>query len=172
MRDLRRVARPMFPLMLQLCVIGLYSVVVEAAPSDGNHEVTYSHVLRGHERNVEKRRHCGCFQQRLAQVRDLMRAGFALLCLISSSALLMRHFAITKTSCSGAWSYRQVVLHEPFHLSYPFTFFIGNTAYMVPEVMCPPHLLCSLSVFCILHHAVLAHISCQGNEGGKGAMHV
>jgi hypothetical protein len=26
-----------------------------------------------------------------------------------------------------------VVLHEPFHLSYPFTFFIGTTAYMVPE---------------------------------------
>lgn len=34
---------------------------------------------------------------------------------------------------SGSWSYRQVVLHESFHLSYPFTFFIGDTAYMVPE---------------------------------------
>ena len=33
----------------------------------------------------------------------------------------------------GQWTYRQVVLGEPFHLSYPYVFEWDNEYYMVPE---------------------------------------
>jgi hypothetical protein len=40
------------------------------------------------------------------------------------------------TSSDGLdWAYRQVVLREPFHLSYPFTFAWNNTYYMIPETL-------------------------------------
>jgi hypothetical protein len=32
-----------------------------------------------------------------------------------------------------AWSYQQIVLKEPFHLSYPYVFSIGDEYYMIPE---------------------------------------
>jgi hypothetical protein len=31
------------------------------------------------------------------------------------------------------WDYRQIVLSEPFHLSYPYVFFAGGEFFMVPE---------------------------------------
>src|SRR5207244_9568159 len=31
------------------------------------------------------------------------------------------------------WTYRHIVLDEPFHLSYPYVFTAGGTYYMVPE---------------------------------------
>lgn len=33
----------------------------------------------------------------------------------------------------GKWTYQQVVLHEPFHLSYPFVFFHDGYYWMIPE---------------------------------------
>jgi hypothetical protein len=35
------------------------------------------------------------------------------------------------------WSYRQVVLREPFHLSYPHVFSWGRDYYMTPETLAP-----------------------------------
>jgi hypothetical protein len=38
------------------------------------------------------------------------------------------------TSCDGfAWTYKQIVLSEPFHLSYPYLFEWENEYYMIPE---------------------------------------
>ena len=38
------------------------------------------------------------------------------------------------TSTDGLkWNYRQIVLHEPFHLSYPYVFQWKNNYYMLPE---------------------------------------
>lgn len=31
------------------------------------------------------------------------------------------------------WTYEQIVLDEPFHLSYPYVFKVGDTYYMIPE---------------------------------------
>jgi hypothetical protein len=38
------------------------------------------------------------------------------------------------TSHDGiSWTYRQIVLDEPFHLSYPYVFRCGNEYYLIPE---------------------------------------
>jgi hypothetical protein len=38
------------------------------------------------------------------------------------------------TSSDGLkWNYQQIVLHEPFHLSYPYVFKCNNEYYMLPE---------------------------------------
>jgi len=34
-----------------------------------------------------------------------------------------------------AWAYQQIVLAEPFHLSYPYVFEWGNEYYMIPETL-------------------------------------
>jgi hypothetical protein len=40
------------------------------------------------------------------------------------------------TSDNGlAWSYQQIILDEPFHLSYPYVFKNNNNFYMIPESM-------------------------------------
>lgn len=40
------------------------------------------------------------------------------------------------TSDNGLdWKYRQIVLAEPFHLSYPYTFEWNNAFYMIPETL-------------------------------------
>jgi hypothetical protein len=40
------------------------------------------------------------------------------------------------TSSDGqSWIYRQIVLREPFHLSYPYVFRVGRDYYMVPETL-------------------------------------
>ncbi|HSD47658.1 MAG TPA: hypothetical protein VLB87_13615 [Pyrinomonadaceae bacterium] len=33
------------------------------------------------------------------------------------------------------WTYQQIVLREPFHLSYPYVFEYRNTCYMIPETL-------------------------------------
>lgn len=36
-----------------------------------------------------------------------------------------------------SWEYRQIVLHEPFHLSYPYVFECQGEYYMIPETLEP-----------------------------------
>jgi len=31
------------------------------------------------------------------------------------------------------WEYRQIVLSESFHLSYPYVFYVGGEYFMIPE---------------------------------------
>jgi hypothetical protein len=35
------------------------------------------------------------------------------------------------------WTYERVVLREPFHLSYPYVFAVGDDVFMVPETLAP-----------------------------------
>jgi len=41
--------------------------------------------------------------------------------------------ALATSADAQTWTYRQIVLREPFHLSYPYVFEHGGEYYMVPE---------------------------------------
>ena len=40
-------------------------------------------------------------------------------------------FAVSKDT--KAWEYRKIILHKPYHLSYPYVFEFDNEVYMIPE---------------------------------------
>lgn len=63
-----------------------------------------------------------------------------------------------------AWSYRQIVLREPFHLSYPYVFEREGAYYMIPEA------LRSGTILLYKAHSFPTRWSCVGAfEGVKGA---
>ena len=41
--------------------------------------------------------------------------------------------AVASSRNARRWDYRQIVLDEPFHLSYPYVFEVDGTHYMIPE---------------------------------------
>ncbi|HSS22499.1 MAG TPA: hypothetical protein VLL54_20680 [Pyrinomonadaceae bacterium] len=44
---------------------------------------------------------------------------------------------LATSECGFVWQYQQIVLVEPFHLSYPYVFKWDNEFYMIPETLAP-----------------------------------
>ncbi|MDD5165869.1 MAG: hypothetical protein PHQ57_00560 [Candidatus Omnitrophica bacterium] len=52
---------------------------------------------------------------------------------VMDSSLGKAEIGLATSSDACHWQYRQIVLSEPFHLSYPYVFKWGNEYYMIPE---------------------------------------
>lgn len=52
---------------------------------------------------------------------------------VMNACINQGEIALATSSDGFSWTYKQIVLHEPFHLSYPYVFKWKNDYYMIPE---------------------------------------